>query len=139
MDDEPAPALRDGLQAVGHVGEAVIGARDHVEPPGLARAPVEEPAVPGRHRFLIEFAHPPRDAGRFALALDAALGRLNEDYQAHRSGDLTLLAPEVCAVPRGGFTGWMRAHGKLGGQHKVPRMDNSGELTAALSRWFERA
>jgi hypothetical protein len=30
----------------------------------------------------------------------------------------------------------MRSVDKLGGQHKVPRMDNSGELTQRLSRFF---
>ncbi len=30
----------------------------------------------------------------------------------------------------GGFDAWMRSRGKLGGQHKVPRMDNAGTLTA---------
>ena len=37
-------------------------------------------------------------------------------------------------MPRGGFAEWLRARGKLGGQHKVPRMDNSGNITADLSR-----
>jgi hypothetical protein len=32
----------------------------------------------------------------------------------------------------GGFDTWMRSRGKLGGQHKVPRMDNSGALTAEI-------
>ena len=32
----------------------------------------------------------------------------------------------------GGFDDWMRSRGKLGGQHKVPRMDSSGTLTAEL-------
>jgi len=89
----------------------------------------------GRHRYLIEFVQAPAEMGRFAEALDAALCRLNEDYAAHRAGDLTMLAPEVVAVPRGGFAEWLRARGKVGGQHKVPRMDNSGAITAELSRF----
>jgi hypothetical protein len=92
--------------------------------------------LPGRHRFLIEFARRPGTTDAFARELDAALGRANEDYRAHRAGDLTLLAPEVVPVPRGGFAAWMRARGQLGGQHKVPRLDNSGRLTEELARWF---
>jgi hypothetical protein len=42
----------------------------------------------------------------------------------------------VLAVRRGGFADWMRARGKLGGQHKVPRMDNSGTLTQDLLHFF---
>jgi hypothetical protein len=98
----------------------------------------ESPAIPGRHRFLVELAG---SAGAeavavFARALDAALGRLNADYAAHRQGDLTVLAPEVCPVPPGGFAAWLRSRGQLGGQHKVPRLDSTGDLTAQLSLFF---
>jgi hypothetical protein len=96
----------------------------------------EHAGVAGRHRYLIEFARPPRDMKRFSAELDALLCCTNEDYAAHRQGDLTMQAPEVFAVRRGGFANWMRSRGKLGGQHKVPRIDNSGELTSDLSRWF---
>jgi hypothetical protein len=90
----------------------------------------------GWHRYLVEFARPPREVESFAQELDSALCRLNEDYRAHRAGDLTLRGPEVVSVRRGGFADWMRSHGKLGGQHKVPRMDNSGRLTEELTDWF---
>jgi hypothetical protein len=95
----------------------------------------DSPSKPGRHRFLIEFKEPPSDVRRFAAELDAALSRLNEDYAAHRTGDLTMLAPEVRVLPRGGFAEWLRSQGKLGGQHKVPRMDNTGRITAEMTRW----
>jgi hypothetical protein len=39
-------------------------------------------------------------------------------------------------VRRGGFADWLRAQGKLGGQHKVPRMDNDGQLTRELSAFL---
>ncbi len=91
---------------------------------------------PGRHRYLVEFAGAPPDVQRFAAEVDAVLGRLNEDYAAHRQGDLAMLPPEVVAVRPGGFADWMRSRGKLGGQHKVPRMDNSGELTAEMAGFF---
>jgi hypothetical protein len=90
----------------------------------------------GHHRYLVEFARPPRDAASFAREVDAALCRVNEDYRAHRAGDLTLRGPEVVPVRRGGFADWMRSRSKLGGQHKVPRMDNSGRLTGELTDWF---
>ncbi len=91
------------------------------------------PGTPGRHRYLVEFAQPPADVTAFARHLDDTLGKLNEDYAAHRAGDLTMLMPEVWPVRRGGFADWMRAHGKLGGQHKLPRMDGTGRLTQELS------
>src|SRR5262249_54758509 len=92
--------------------------------------------APGRHRYLIEFADAPPDLSRFAAELDAVLCRTNEDYEAHRIGDLAMLVPEIMPVRRGGFADWMRSRGKLGGQHKVPRMDNSGEITEQMSRFF---
>jgi len=95
----------------------------------------EAPAGPGRHRYLVEFVQAPAEVSGFAEALDAALCRLNEDYAAHRAGDLTMRAPQVVPVPRGGFADWLRARGQVGGQHKVPRMDNSGALTRELSRF----
>ena len=96
----------------------------------------EVTGTPGRHRFLVEFAAAPAAADRFGAGVDAALCATNEDYRAHRQGNLTLLPPEVVVVPRGGFADWMRSRGKLGGQHKVPRMDNSGALTARLRQFF---
>jgi hypothetical protein len=96
----------------------------------------QTPSAPGHHRYLVEFVEAPTDLSGFATALDAALGRLNEDYRAHRQGDLSLAGPEIVPVRRGGFADWMRSCGKLGGQHKVPRMDNSGQLTLEISRWL---
>jgi hypothetical protein len=96
----------------------------------------ENPKTPGRHRYLVEFAGPAPDLKQFAADLDVVLIGLNEDYQAHRQGNLTMLAPEIVPVRRGGFADWMRSQGKLGGQHKVPRMDNSGKLTAEISQFF---
>jgi hypothetical protein len=71
------------------------------------------------------------------VELDRALCQLNEDYQAHRAGDLALGSPEIIVVPRGGFTEWMRSRGRLGGQNKVPRLDNSGEITRQLALFFQ--
>jgi hypothetical protein len=99
------------------------------------------PNRPGRHRWFVEFAETicPADLFRFAQELDAALGQMNEDYLAHRQGDLALRAPEVIVVQRGGFADWMRSRGRLGGQNKVPRMDNRGQITEQLARFFHVA
>jgi hypothetical protein len=115
--------------AAGACGAAVVDF--HVGPVFPVAA-----GTPGRHRYWVEFAEGPADLDQFATSLDRELCRANEDYRAHRRGDLTLLAPEVCPVSRGGFADWMRSQGRLGGQHKVPRMDNSGQLTAHLTQFF---
>lgn len=98
------------------------------------------PTAPGHHLYLIEFRDaPPADLSMFAKILDAKLIELNEDYAAHRVGDLTMLAPSVQVVPAGGFAAWMKSRGKYGGQNKVPRMDNNGTMTRELANWFTNA
>jgi hypothetical protein len=95
-----------------------------------------EPRKPGHHLYLVQFAGAAPDLGRFAAELDAELVRTNEDYAAHRVGDLTMLRPEIRVVRRGGFEEWMKARGKYGGQNKVPRMDNTGQMTRDMAAWF---
>ncbi len=96
-----------------------------------------EPGAPGRHRYFVEFAFAPSDFLPFAQTLDRELCLANEDYRAHRAGDLTMLAPELIAVPKGGFATWMQSRGKLGGQNKVPRIDNSGAIAKELTSRFQ--
>jgi hypothetical protein len=86
----------------------------------------------GYHRYVVEFLTPPADLHAFRLALDADLARRNADYRAHRVEGIGLPLPALVVAGLGGFDSWMRQRGKLGGQHKVPRMDNSGTLTHHL-------
>jgi hypothetical protein len=86
----------------------------------------------GHHLYVIEFLHEPTDLESFRRELDAELSRRNADYLAHRAEGVGLPLPELVMAHPGGFDAWMRSKGKLGGQHKVPRMDNAGTLTAEL-------
>jgi hypothetical protein len=95
-----------------------------------------KPNEPGRHRFLIEFTRPPHDMAQFSQKLDDALHEINKDYVAYRAGSITLGPPEVIAVRWGGFGDWMKSKGKFGGQHKLPRMDNSGKITQEIAAWL---
>lgn len=90
----------------------------------------------GYHQYVIEFIEPPRDLTLFRKSLDAELCRLNADYQAHRADGVGLPLPALLVCPSGGFDLWMRSAGKFGGQHKVPRMDNAGVLTAEIATFF---
>ncbi|HVU84488.1 MAG TPA: GH3 auxin-responsive promoter family protein, partial [Puia sp.] len=78
----------------------------------------------GAHEWLIEFEKEPEDIALFSGELDRALKELNSDYEAKRHKDIALRSPLVKSVPRGLFNRWLRSKGKLGGQHKVPRLCN---------------
>lgn len=80
-----------------------------------------------RHQWLIEFAQKPDDLGRFAKILDDALKELNSDYEAKRQKDLALQPLEVIVARKGLFYDWLDRKGKLGGQHKIPRLANTRE------------
>ena len=85
-----------------------------------------------RHQWLIEFARPPEDPQRFAALLDRKLQEINSDYEAKRFKDITLQPLELIVARPGLFHEWLRQRGKLGGQHKVPRLSNSREYIDAL-------
>lgn len=119
ISEEVEAAIAHAAQATGasvrdwHVGPVFVGAL-------------------GYHHFVVEFGREPTDLDAFAAALDADLQGRNADYQAHRVPGVGLPPPALTVARPGGFEAWMRARGKLGGQHKVPRMDGTGELTRHL-------
>jgi hypothetical protein len=78
----------------------------------------------GAHEWLIEFDKAPGDLHQFTVELDAALKNSNSDYEAKRHKDIALRLPIVHALRKGIFTQWLRNKGKLGGQHKIPRLSN---------------
>ena len=80
-----------------------------------------------RHQWLIEFSKVPSDLTRFAQLLDRKLQELNSDYEAKRYKDITLQHLEIIQARTGLFNDWLKLHGKLGGQHKVPRLSNTRE------------
>lgn len=79
----------------------------------------------GAHEWIIEFSKAPADLNHFTEVLDQNLQKLNSDYEAKRHKDIALRQPIVHSVPLGTFTAWMKEKGKLGGQHKVPRLSNN--------------
>lgn len=96
----------------------------------------------GRHIYIVEFARPvddPADLARFARTLDRTLCERNADYREHRHADVGMAPPEVLPVPPGTFAAWMKLHGRLGGQHKVPRVIHDPEIWADLERFCRRA
>ncbi len=78
----------------------------------------------GGHEWLIEFEKPPHDLDHFTTKLDINLQKLNSDYEAKRYRSMALERLRLRPVPHGTFLSWLRSKGKLGGQHKVPRLAN---------------
>ena len=82
----------------------------------------------GAHEWLIEFDKAPADLKLFTYELDTTLKSLNSDYEAKRYKDIALRMPILHAVRKGVFNEWLKSKGKLGGQHKVPRLSNERVL-----------
>ena len=80
-----------------------------------------------RHQWLIEFAQMPNSMEEFVKTLDATLKEVNSDYEAKRQNNLALQLPEVVVARKSLFHDWLDSKGKLGGQHKVPRLSNTRE------------
>jgi hypothetical protein len=88
----------------------------------------------GAHEWLVEFRFPPREPADFVRILDETLAALNTDYRAKRSGGVAMIGPSVTVLPPGTFHRWMREGGKLGDQHKVPRVTNDRTVADGLLR-----
>ena len=85
-----------------------------------------------RHQWLIEFSKRPADVQQFAALLDRRLQEINSDYEAKRYKDITLQHLEIVEARQGLFNDWLKLRGKLGGQHKVPRLSNSRDTMEQL-------
>jgi len=85
-----------------------------------------------RHQWLIEFAHEPADLAHFAAILDKKLQEINSDYEAKRYKNITLQPLEVVKARPNLFNDWLKQKGKLGGQHKVPRLSNTRHIIDEL-------
>jgi len=79
----------------------------------------------GGHEWLIEFKKQPESIDYFTELLDNSLKSINSDYEAKRYNNLTLDIPKINIASEGLFYTWLKNNGKLGGQHKVPRLSNS--------------
>ena len=91
----------------------------------------------GAHEWLIEFEKKPNDLNQFINILDEALKKVNSDYEAKRSYNLSLNLPIVRSLPKGTFNEWLKSLDKLGGQNKVPRLSNNRDYVNKLLKFTE--
>lgn len=85
-----------------------------------------------RHQWIIDFAKSPASLDEFATILDRSLQSINSDYEAKRYKDITLQPLEIIVARPGLFDLWLKGKGKLGGQHKIPRLSNSRQYIDEL-------
>jgi len=121
---------------VEEIERALVGAcrRTDAEVVEFTVAPRYPPpgCVRGGHDWLVEFRVPPVEAADFARVLDETLCGLNAAYRTKRWRDTGMAGPRVIALPRGTVHAWMRASGKLGDHHKLPRAGTQRDLADAL-------
>ena len=86
----------------------------------------------GAHEWLIEFETAPFDLNRFIQILDESLKKLNSDYEAKRSYNLSLGLPVVRVMEQGVFYSWMKQREKVGGQNKVPKLSNDRKYVESI-------
>ena len=91
-----------------------------------------EGTTAGTHEGLIEFEEAPQDLSTFTAILDNFLKAVNSDYEAKRNKDLGMRMPIVHSLPKDTFYQWLRNNNKLGGQHKIPRLNNDRVLVEEL-------
>jgi hypothetical protein len=123
--------LTDTLTAVA-TGRGLTVVNFHVAPRFAGPEPADSR---GRHEWWIELkpaAGGPLEAEMVAANLDAEMQERNDDYRAKRQGG-GLAVPLVRFVAAGTFERWMRAHGKWGGQNKMPRCRSDRAIADELA------
>jgi hypothetical protein len=91
----------------------------------------------GGHEWFIEFTKAPTDFSDFTDKLDLNLKNLNSDYAAKRQGDYVLNKPLIRILKENTFEKWLSTMNKLGGQHKIPRLNNTRTLAENLLNLIE--
>ena len=86
----------------------------------------------GSHEWMIEFSKTPSNIKYFTELLDNALKSINSDYEAKRYNNMTLSMPIVHIARKNLFYDWLKMKGKLGGQHKIPRLSNKRKFMEEL-------
>lgn len=80
------------------------------------------------HQWVVEFSREPDSLDAFARILDETLQKVNSDYEAKRYKNITLQPLQIVKARQGLFNDWLKQKGKLGGQHKVPRLSNKRDI-----------
>ena len=61
---------------------------------------------------------------KLEAAIESNMKAINVDYDGKRKGSVNMLAPKFSYVEKNVFELWLKMKNKLGGQHKIPRVQN---------------
>ncbi|TCS88289.1 GH3 auxin-responsive promoter [Anseongella ginsenosidimutans] len=86
------------------------------------------------HEWFIEFESIPADIEKFRLQVDEALQQKNVYYFDLIKGKI-LQPLRIRPLKKGTFIDYMKSQGRLGGQHKVPRLSNDREIAEKLMEY----
>ena len=76
------------------------------------------------HQWLVEFEKEPDDISEFASVLQGCVKQADYDYDKMTESN-SIKPLQVIVARQGLFYDWLESKGKLGGQHKVPRLSQS--------------
>lgn len=82
----------------------------------------------GGHEWAIETTDHQIAHQELEKDLDEIVRKINSDYDAKRFQALNILPLKINNVKKGTFACWLKNNGKLGGQHKIPRLQNDRDL-----------
>jgi phenylacetate-coenzyme A ligase PaaK-like adenylate-forming protein len=88
------------------------------------------------HEWFIAFEKAPSNIEDFAGSIDVALQSKNIYYKDLRAGNI-LQTLKVRILEKDGFINYMRLHGKLGGQNKLPRLSNDRQIAEGLKVYIQ--
>jgi len=84
------------------------------------------------HEWFVEFQEIPENLDAFIKEIDKSLQEQNSYYYDLISGKI-LQPLKITIVKKGGFKGYMKSQGKLGGQNKIPRLSNDRKVADLLN------
>ena len=88
----------------------------------------------GRHQWMIEFEKMPPSLDDFASCWTRPCNSLIPTTKAKRYKEISLQPLEIRVAREGTFYEWLRRKGKLGGQHKIPRLSNDRTFIEELGK-----
>ena len=87
----------------------------------------------GGHQWVIAVKNKQHiNLSNFEESIEENMKAINGDYKGKRKGDFNMMPPKFNYVKKEDFEHWLKRKNKLGGQHKIPRLQNDRLLIQEL-------